>query len=212
MAASSRGPVSRGALGKAIIDGIKQAQNDYSRMSGGSWVWEGAEYWITTHVARRLWKIVGDSAVIIEGSSDATLEEAGRRRGRKPNVTKKKRYDIVVYFKTTDTPRAVVEIKRVTQTSRKSPLKDVKRIVAALKSAKLRFGAVGYYFSASGGSGKDAKEKISDYVEMLESEAQALASKRGFSVESMQRTAGDKQDAWVAGCLLIERKQGNPLN
>ena len=216
MAAKTRGPVSRGALAKAIVDGIKKAQDDYEDMSGGLWVWEGAEYWITTYVARQLWKLIGPRSVIIEGASDQTLREARRRRGRKAGATKGKRYDIVVYFPSRDTPRAVVEIKL--SGNKDAFLKDVTRVVAALKASRLRFGAVGYYFSYRSDS-KDVKQKLREFADERCAVASDIAGKDGFRVVPKVYTSPvytwddeEEEHAWLAGCLVIERKPGNPLN
>ena len=207
----SHGKVTRKELQKAIVDGIKKAQDDYWQMSG-FWVWQGSEYWITTYVARKLWKVLGDYTVVIEGSSDQTRKEAGnKKRGRTPSGVKNKRYDIVAYFKN-EKPRAVIEIK--SQQSATTVVGDVRRVVDALNTAKLRFGAIGYYYSKRddiSGTGKKALHKVKDYAEDLLDKTKEITDKEKFSVDSKIYTSVHEESAWLAGCIIIERKTGNTL-
>ena len=202
---TTKGPVSREKVFKAILGGIKKSQTDHYNMTG-SGMWEGPEYWITTYVGRSLWKLCGDGYVVLESGSNSTLDDAGRKSGRPPLVVKNKRYDIVLYF-SNETPRAVIEIKN--EQPQKAVLKDVDRVVAALKSTELRFGAVGYFYSASGGKNKSAREKVRDYCQGLTKCAVETAVKDNFKAASLDYVSGDTNDAWLAGCIKIERKQGN---
>lgn len=201
---NKKGPVERAKAMPAILGGIKKAQQDYEKMSG-LWVWQGAEYWITSYVARALWKIYGDKSVVVEGDSNSTLDAAGRKRGRTPKIAKNKRYDIVLYFKH-GKPRAVVEIK-VQAASKMSIETDIKRVIAAVKKSKLRFGAVGYYWAEDSGSQKSANEKVIGYAKGLEERAKKIADKQGMNTTcKWYRTTKGGKSAWLAGCILVEEK------
>ena len=196
-------------LRDAVLAGIAKAQKAYWKMYG-DWVENASEHWITTHVAKQLWAEFGDGSVGVEISSDDI-----RRRGpgRIPDLVKGRRYDIVVFNKK-DEPVAVVEMKSVRQGARKSPLKDVKRVMALLgKAPDLRFGAVGYYFSSFSGeqARKSVVDKVSEYARDLKADAEELAAKHGFSVKKSRYSEPDAwedddgEEAWIAGCLVIER-------
>ena len=205
--AATKGPAPRKKVPHAILDGIKKAQRDYDKMAG-SWMDEGPEYWITTYVAKALWKLCGDDSVVVEGGSKNTLDGAGRKRGRPPFIVGNKRYDIVLYFTSGEQKvRAVIEIKA--QQPKKAILSDVDRIVAALGSSELRFGAVGYFWSASDGSRKFAREKVKDHARDLEDKAADLAAENNFKVSPYRYVSGDGCHAWLAGCIMVERGQGN---
>lgn len=203
------GPVSREHALDAILKGIKKANADYYAMSG-SWIWDGPEYWITTYVARSLWKKFGDSNVVCEGGSKATLKDAGQKVGRPPLLVMNKRYDIVLYFQN-GSPRAVIEVKN--DQPKGEVLKDVKRVVAALNAAKLRFAAVAYYccYSNESEGQKAVREKINGYADRIEDGAAEIVGKKYTTKHSKRYVSVEGNDAWLAGCILIERKQSPAL-
>ena len=201
----SKGPVQRAHISNTIVKGIRKAQADYCQMSG-YWASEGPEYWITSYVARALWKQSGDCTVVAEGRSDVTRKEAGPKRGRPSKAVQNKRYDIVLYF-SNGNPRAVIEIKNNQQPD--AVLRDVKRVVDALKQSKLRFGAVGYCYAQREGEKKLAKEKVRDYANTICEGAIEHAAKDRFKVTLHKYIKVERDHAWSAGCVLVERKQGN---
>lgn len=201
-----RGRVPREDVVKAIISGIKKAHKDYSRMSGGIWVGNGPEYWVTTHVANKLSDLCGDGVVVAEANSNKMMSAAGRGPGRTPLLVHHRRFDIALYF-SKGGPRAVIEIKNQQQKS--NLLEDVKRVLAALRVSSLWFGAVAYYYSAQGGPRKSAEEKVKDYARKFSENAAYLAAGDACSAKSKFRAFVEDGDAWLAGCTLLERKPGN---
>ena len=198
--------VTRERLLDAIIQGIKKAQQDYDKMSD-TWVWQGSEYWITTYVARALWKVSGDGTVVVEGRSGAVHEEAGKRKkGRPLLLAQNKRYDIVIYYKN-ESPRAVIEIKN--QQGNARVIDDVKRVIAALKTAQLNFGAVGYYIAKGDDEKQSALKKVREFAKNIEDKATELAGAYQFSAYSKEYSSVEDDSAWLAGCIVIERKPGN---
>ena len=200
---ASSSTMSPETLSKAVIAGIKKAQAEYEKITAGVW-WQGPEYWVTIHVAKKLQSINNEGPIVLELGSNDVREEAGRKnKGRLPNLVKGKRYDIVVYFKN-EKPRAVVEIKSWQDQQR--ILDDVEKVIAALRTAKLRFGAVGYFYKKEGGANKSAKEKIEDYIKELNRLTGIAATDHNYKIGSNEYIRTVDYSAWVAGCITIERR------
>ena len=183
----------------AVLKGIQEAQKDYSRMAG-EWVWEGSEYWITVYVARKLWKLVGDERVTVEGSSDQAMESAGRSRGRPRPGTINKRFDIVLWT-AAGIAKAPIEIKN--QRSPEAVIEDVEKVIAALKGSNMRFGIAGYFYSRTRGERETATALVENYIRnrlQYEAEEGIRLSHRSSPI------FGDEDNAWVAGCFLIEKR------
>ena len=142
----------RNQIVDAVLEGIQEAQKDYSRMAG-EWVWEGSEYWITVYVARKLWELEGDERVTVEGSSNQAMESAGRSRGRPRPRIKNKRFDIVLWT-AGGIAKTPIEIKN--QREPGAIIEDVKRVIAALKGSNMRFGIAGYFYSRARGKRETA--------------------------------------------------------
>ena len=194
--------VSRGEVVKAILSGIKKAHKDYVRMSGGRWVWEGPEYWVTTYVAKELWKLCGDGTVVAEESASKMMHHAGIKQGTS-NLARDKRFDIGLYFANgelrTPEPRAPIEIKNQYQPDR--VLDDVERVSSALSESGMRFGAVAYYYSA-GRKEVDARKSVETYAQNIRENAESRAG--GCACKSETIVCGNAENAWLAECILIE--------
>ena len=209
------GSTAREDVVNAILSGIQKAHEDYCSMSGGRWMWRGPEYWVTTYVAKSLWKICGDDTVVAEENSSEMMKEkedgAGKEQDDTSHPVLNKRFDIVLYFANGERP-VPIEIKN--QGSRKGVLKDVKTTLEALRDPRLLFGVVAYCYSKKGDKKKGSKqksalEKVEDYKSNLEKEAKLLADDYNCSAKPKIRVSGDAADAWLAGCILLECKPGN---
>ena len=192
--------VSREDVVKVILSGIQKAHEDYCRMSGGRWMWCGPEYWITTYVAKELWKLYGDGFVVAEASSDKMTSVTEEDPGRTP--VHNMRFDIALYFPK-GTPHAVIEIKN--QQQKANLLEDVDRVLTALSEYGLRFGALAYYYSAHRKQ-KDAKKAVEEYAEKLRKKAESHAADRKCSAKSTFRIFVENGDAWLAECIVLERQ------
>jgi len=82
-------------LEEAIIQGVKAAQREYIKMSGGWWLSHGSESFITSMVAHQACKL-GGFFVFPEASPRKITKEANERpkRGR-PSRIQGKRFDIL---------------------------------------------------------------------------------------------------------------------
>ena len=193
--------VSREDVVKVILSGIQKAHEDYYRMSGGRWMWRGPEYWVTTYVAKELWKLYGDGFVVAEANSEKMTSVAGEDPGHTP--VHNMRFDIALYFPK-EIPHAVIEIKN--QQQKKNLLEDVDRVLTALSEYGLRFGALAYYYSAHRKK-KSAKKAVEDYAQKLSEEAKSRAGGYAYSSAPEPIVCGDAKNAWLAGCILLERQQ-----
>lgn len=191
---------------QCVIKGIEDAQENYKNMSGGCWAWEGAEYWLTVHVALSLWELIGDGQVTVETRGKDGMEAAGRNRGpRRRIVDNSMKFDILLWHKN-EAARAPIEIKSQ-QTDKNLIIKDVKRVIAALMGSGMKFGIVGYYFSRTRSERKSAMERVESYVVDLEDRCKNIKDVKNKRIRILSRYSkihGDKEDAWIAGSLLLE--------
>ena len=193
---------SRKQIVRAVLAGIQKAQNDYSNMAG-AWAWEGAEYWITVYVARELWKLEEDRWVTVEGRSNDAMKSAGRYSGRTRHVINNKRIDIILWWGKGNRARAPIEIKK--QRASDAVISDMKRIVAALKHSRMEFGIVGYFYSRTRTTRKTAKKYVEDYMNEVYKKAQSEIEANITVSHYKGNISGDEDDAWGAGCLLIQK-------
>ena len=191
--------VSREDVVKVILSGIQKAHEDYYRMSGGEWMWCGPEYWVTTYVAKELWELCGDGVVVAEKKLKRTAEKVPGQHSS--------RFDIALRSSQGGL-RAVIEIKK--QQQRLNLLGDVERVLAALSESGPRFGVVAYYYSAHRKK-KNAKVAVEEYASKLSKGAKSRAGGYAYSSAPEPIVCGDARNAWLAGCILLERKQGNKL-
>ena len=97
-------------LEEAILEGAKTAQKDYFNMTGGYWLWHGPEYFISYTVAMKLKE--EKFLVYPEASPKKIMEGRGERPKGRPAGNLGQRFDLVIWEKTTDNIKAVLEIKQ----------------------------------------------------------------------------------------------------
>lgn len=195
----------RHELVQCVLAGIENGQEQYESMSGGDWAWAGSEYWLTVHVALGLRALVGDGRVTVEGAGKVAMEAAGRNRGRPRLVIQSNmRFDIVLWHRNT-AARAPIEIKSQ-KNDKNLIIKDVSRVIAALKGSQMKFGIVGYYFSRTGGVRGNAIERVESYAADIEERCRKIREKNIRISPRCGEIHGDAGDAWFAGCLLIEKR------
>lgn len=172
-------------------------------ISGGEWPWMGAEYWITTYVAMQLRKMGQAYYVTLERNIEEVMSGSGRTRGRPYNhIRGGKRFDIVLWQG--EDPISPIEIK-CQQSDIELLKRDLDRVSAAIRQSNMEIGSLGYYFSRTAGSRKDAQQRVKDYICRVEE--MALSSfESEFDVRCRHFIDGDTNDAWVGGCLLIEQQ------
>ena len=87
-------------------------------------------------------------------------------------------------------------------------IKDVNRVIAALMGSGMKFGIVGYYFSRTRGEYKSALKRVESYVMDLEERCKDIKDLKKGRIRILPHRSemyGDEEDAWIAGCFLIEK-------
>ncbi|MBU4682920.1 hypothetical protein KC222_12955 [Cedecea davisae] len=202
--------VSINKISGAIISGIEKAQMDYAKMSGGEWVWNAAEYVLTTYIAKEIDSLEGSKFVTIEHSGLAAVGDAGAiGPGPKPLKARLRgRFDLVLWWANSK-PRAVIEVKNH-PSGPKGWIKDIDRIAAVLNmqrdNSSFNFGAFAYYYSALDGRQLSAEEKIARKLERM-NEFVASHLSNNFRVEQVESDIHNEGEygAWVAACIIIKR-------
>lgn len=99
-------------LERALLAGAQRAQNTYRRMSGGWWLWHAPESLLMHEVARSISRTGNE--VFTEASPAKIAREFSEPLRGRPSKDQRKRFDIVVWQRTINRTRAIVEIKRTT--------------------------------------------------------------------------------------------------
>jgi hypothetical protein len=101
-------------LEKRIFNGCIRAQKTYSNMTGGWWLWHGPESFIQHEVARSIRRSHKGFEAYAETSPRKIMAEHDLPlRGRPLKEDRlRQRFDVVVWKKTKNELRAVIEIKR----------------------------------------------------------------------------------------------------
>ncbi len=96
-------------LEAAILEGAKAAQHEYTDMTGW-WLSHGPESFLAHSVVRKVHAI--GFSVFPEASPKKILRERGEHPRGRPRKDLGQRFDIVVWFKTGNSVRSVIEVKR----------------------------------------------------------------------------------------------------
>ena len=195
----------------AVLEGYTEAQIIYEKMSGGDWLWQAPEYFITATVAYKINDLPGRKYLTLEYGSAITIDEAGARgRGRLPkDIREKGKVDILLWW-AKGVPRAIIEIKNQIY-SREQYEKDIKRIKSFLKrnshESSLQFGIFAFYESAFTGSRKTAKEKVEDKINNIYKDAKYILGDI-FETKIFTTSTQDEydRDLWKAASILIKLK------
>ena len=196
---------------EALLDGYTHAQHEYESMSGGYWLWQAPEYYITTIISQKFHQLDGAKYITLEHGSKNTLEEAGAiGKGRLPsNISERGRVDILLWWGNA-TPRAIIEVKNQ-YFSKEQCEKDIKRLKASLLrkngSSSLQFGMFSFYQSAADGVRKSAQQKVTDKINKIYNICLSLLGEE-FQV-SLHTTEINQElgnNAWQAACVLMKVK------
>jgi hypothetical protein len=213
-AAMSRG-ISRQKVQTAVIKGIENAFRQYTKWSSLS-LDDAPEFYvackIAEHIARP--KFAGRNTITLEEPIRNALRE-GRAQGvgrPRKELSKKGRFDIVLWNKSTQTPRAIVGVKSPLFFAEKTRLRsDARRICLALRrgSSKktIRFGILAFYAAVARPNRKfgTADQRLKALVQRMFEEVKNCA--RGLGCAASRRPVGihrgTGKSAWTAGCFVI---------
>ena len=208
---SRPGRVPMEAFIKKTLSGIAKAQRDYEAWSGGFWLWQAPEYMLTTYIAKELWTVPGSKYLTLESNVRRTLEDAGGMgRGKISEATRPDgRSDIVLWWRSNDTPRAVIEVKNQVSDSAIEIKQDIKRISTTLRKRDNSFqcGLIAFYTSRRDrkGDGEGARKTIKDRLNKIEEVTQKILAKEHRLSRHDSRIRVDGDGAWVASVLQIQR-------
>lgn len=203
--------VSINEITDAVISGIEQAQDDYEKMSGGEWLWNAAEYVITTYIAREIHTIPGSKSITVEHSGLSAVTDAGAiNPGPKPRKARLNgRFDLLLWW-ANNTPRAVIEVKN--QLSGPSSwYSDIERITTVLNIKKddssFNFGLFAYYYSTLPGKTLSAEQKIINKLQATEDYIKKNTSDKFQITQKFSNVIHDRGEhgAWAAACIIIKR-------
>jgi hypothetical protein len=176
---------------EAIIEGTKVAQREYDAMTGW-WLSHGPESYIMCIVANKIGK-KADYSVFIEASPKKILSEREEKlRGRRPS-NYGQRFDIVVWNKSRNDIRAIIEIKRAWSMANLSG--DREKILKYMKSNK--FVKAGYLLAYTEAKGLRRGDTLNN---RLDHWAQGLNCRL---VGSFIDEKGDGQWGWAVGLFRI---------
>lgn len=194
------------------LRGIGRAHRDYAAWTG-KWLWEAPEYMTTVYIAREIRMTKGHEFYLtLESHAGQTIGDAGGiGRGRVSDESRLGgKFDVVLYWGH-GAPRAVIEVKK--QVSRFTQLEqDTRRICDALRnpSNTIRCALLAFYTSWKKNTrDNSARDRIREILNNVDLDAQKyLKNERTFVKSSMRRgrISGDKENAWVAALLRMERE------
>jgi len=206
------GPVPMKTIVKKTLEGIARAQEDYKNWTGGCWLWEAAEYFVTSYIAREIATVEGYTYYLtLESGVKGTIDYAGGRRGRPPSALRQNgKFDILLWWGGYR-PRAVIEVKR--HAFHFSTIKaDVDRICKVLSQPRLpnsfQCGLVVFYASKYlEGRLNEVKSWLNDRLEGMRSSTEDFVDERGLRLDwsawSMER---EEDSAWTAVVARINRQ------
>ena len=93
-----------------VFEGIIQAQKRYRKMSGGCWLWEAPEYFLTTSIANRISKLSALYVTLEYNVRQAINDGGGLSPGQPPHAMKiDGRFDILLW--NGESPKIPIEVK-----------------------------------------------------------------------------------------------------
>lgn len=141
---------------EAVIDGAKAAQEEYGEMTGGWWLSHGPESFLAHAIATKLKE---EFWIYPEASPKKIIKERNSRpRGPSPKNLGQ-RFDIVVWAKSINNIRAIIEVKKAWNIT--SLANDRKKIAIFLKRNK--FVKSGYLLAYTEARRFDTLSKRLDY-------------------------------------------------
>ncbi len=195
----------------AILDGFIEAQRSYEKWSGGFWLWQAPEYFITSTVAKCISELDGAKYITLENGSTTALVDAGAKgKGRLPgDIREKGKVDILLWWGK-NTPRAIIELKNQIYSTGQYE-KDIKRIGKFLKinshKSSIQFGVFAFYESATTGCFKTATEKVNDRIKNVLKKCKFFLGSDYIATLHVTELCEElENNAWKAACILIKHK------
>ena len=139
-------PITHNKIIEACLDGIEESFHTYKKWSGGEWLWNAPEYFITVKIAEKISNINKRQLITLEDNLEYLLNIAGayKKTSISLDIRLNGRSDIVLWWED-ETPRAITEVKNSVFGITKIA-KDIRRIKSVLnqekKYSKIQFGII----------------------------------------------------------------------
>ena len=190
------------------LEGIVQAQRDYSKWTDGDWLWNAPEYMLSTYIAQKISEIDGAKYLTLENSTKSAIEDAGARGKGKlhSKMRANGRFDVLLWWGSYD-PRAVIEVKN--QIGNVDAIRDdLLRIREVLKrkrdDSSFQFGIVAYYTSTTDSREFSARERIAKRIDNICKDARDIVGEELQITTFNKNIRVEDDSAWVAAVLLIK--------
>ena len=178
-------------LEKAIIEGTQAAQREYESMTGW-WLSHGPESFIMCTVASKVAQ-KANFAVFIEASPKKILEERDEKLRGRPPANHKQRFDIVVWQKSTNNIRAIVEVKRAWSIAN---LRGDRKKISKYMDSK-DFVSTGYLLAYTEAKGKKRENTLKNRLRNWGSELSCVLT--GSFIDGK----GDGEWGWAVGLFRL---------
>lgn len=201
--------ISEAKIIKAALNGVKNAQDTYEKLSGGYWLWEAPEYLATVCVAKELGELSGAKYVTLENSTHSAIKDAGARgRGKLHHDLRAGGRTDILLWSSNETPRVPIEIK-IQVTSAKKIICDAKRIEKMVLRRKsetsIEFGMIVYYISLRDSkNGRTANEKINSRIDKIIDDVRSEIGNQCNISQSTSKIITEGDSAWAAVALVIK--------
>jgi hypothetical protein len=178
---------------QALIEGAKAAQEDYGEITGGWWLSYGPESFIGHTIANKLRK--EGFLVFPEASPKKIREEMDDPPKGRPPKNLGQRFDLVVWEKSNEKIKAVIEIKKAWDITLLRT--DQKKIATFLKQHE--YVKSGYLLAYTDAKGVRRENTLSN---RLDKWAQGLScSLVGFHIDKQ----GSEEWSWAIGLFRLPR-------
>lgn len=204
-------------LVNAMIAGGEKAFKLFRQISGGYWLDDAPEYFLTSHAAVEICA-TKKSPALLEVSVAETRTEAGAVARGRPHRHERRngRYDIVLYW-ANGTPRAAVEVKSpiwYADVGRLAP--DLTRLCKTLSAnAESTFQFCVFLYYASVDEPKrtydNASQRLRDLISRIDDQAMETATAHDLTALSIPgRIHCERKDlgAWVVAASVFVRPGG----
>jgi hypothetical protein len=191
-------------LEACILRAVAKAHAEYlGRTDGWQWLFHAPESFLQHEIAREIYR-KEDRRVFTEASPAKIARELEKPGRGRPPKNLRKRFDVVVWSKTIEHPRAIIELKRTFNAA--EVVKDATKLKDHFKY-KRSFGT-GYlvwYTEAKGATAPKREKKIHHQFSILSKNVRGW-KKVDHLVRSPRDNDGAKGSKWSWGvCLLRYR-------
>ncbi|TKI70282.1 hypothetical protein FCU45_03045 [Sulfurimonas crateris] len=191
---------------ESTLDGIDESFEFYQEWSGGEWLWNAPEYFITVKIAENIAKINGAKYITLEDNVKYILDLA-QLKGKAQASEKARangRSDIVLWYGN-EKPRAIIEVKNAVF-GLNNILEDIERIQDVLEKFTLQFCLIAFYMDRHYEKG-NANQKVEENVYKIFEETKEKYPKMTCELYFRKnKIIGDDTDAWSSVVILFKAK------